>query len=234
MNKLKILIILLCSCFANTYAQVGINTSDPQEALHIAGSGSTIRVEGLDNTNNINNLGGVNNYNLMVDTSGDLSLGLQSGLLLSTARLLTPVVVQTDADSGLNDAELYQENFTLTQRALVVINYHISIEFLSFDGLAEITDGRAKIAHNFFYIGDGTTADTSRAYGMASNVYSNFISDAATNSIVNSHSEIISLDPGTYSIHMFGAVFGGGLTADASFRGIFGSDDRLDISVIYL
>ena len=234
MKKIKALIIFSFACLANIYGQVGINTTNPQEALHIAGSDSNVRVEGLNSSNNVKNLGGVNNYNMMVDLNGDLSLGLQSGLLRSVTKLTSPVVVQSDADSGLNDAELYQENFTLAQRALVVITYNVAIEFMSYDGLTKLKDGRAKIAHNYFYIGDGTTADTSKAYGMTSNVYSNYIDDGAINSVYNSHSEIISLNPGTYSIHMQGAVFGGGLTSDASFRGIFGNGDRLDISVIYL
>ena len=234
MKNIKVFIVFSFACLTNVFGQVGINTTNPQEALHIAGSDSNIRVEGLNNSNNANNLGGVNNYNLMVDTNGDLSLGLQSGLLLSETKLASPVAVQSTATAGLNAAELYQENFTLAQRALVVITYNIAIEFMSYDGLTKLKDGRAKIAHNYFYIGDGTTADTSKAYGMASNVYSNYIDDGAINSVYNSHSEIISLDPGTYSIHMQGAVFGGGLTSDASFRGIFGNGDRLDVSVIYL
>ena len=234
MKKIKVLIIFSFACLANVYGQVGINTTDPQEALHIAGSDGNVRVDGLNSSNNAKNLGGVNNYNLMVDTNGDLSLGLQSGLLSSVTKLVSPVVVQTTATAGLNAAELYQENFTLSQRALVVITYHVAIEFMSYDGLTKLNDGRAKIAHNYFYIGDGSTADTSKAYGMASNVYANYIDDAASNSVYNSRSEIISLNPGNYSIHMQGAVFGGGLTSGASFRGVFGNDDRLDISVIYL
>jgi hypothetical protein len=234
MKNIKVFIVFSFACLTNVFGQVGINTTDPQEALHIAGSDSNIRVEGLNNANNANNLGGVNNYNLMVDTNGDLSLGLQSGLLRSVTKLPSPVAVQSTATAGLNSAELYQENFTLSQRALVVITYNVAIEFKSYDGTTKLKDGRAKIAHNYFYIGNGTTADTSKAYGMASNVYSNYIDDAAINSVYNSHSEIISLEPGTYSIHMQGAVFGGGLTSDASFRGIFGNGDRLDISVIYL
>ena len=234
MKNIKIFIVFSFACLTNVFGQVGINTADPQEALHIAGSDSNIRVEGLNNANNANNLGGVNNYNMMVDTNGDLSLGLQSGLLSSESKLPSTVTVQSTVSAGLNSGELYQENFTLSQRALVVITYNVAIEFKSYDGSAKLKDGRAKIAHNYFYIGDGTTADTSKAYGMASTVYSNYIDDAANNSVYNSHSEIISLDPGDYSIHMQGAVFGGGLTTEAAFSGIFGNGDRLDISVIYL
>ena len=234
MKNIKVFLVFSFACLTNVFGQVGINTADPQEALHIAGSNSNIRVDGLNSSNNAKNLGGVNNYNLMVDTNGDLSLGLQSGLLRSVTKLSSPIELQSTATAGLNETELYQEDFSLTQRALVVITYNVAIEFKSYDGTTKLIDGRAKIAHNYFYIGDGTTADISKAYGMASTVYSNYIDDAANNSVYNSHSEIITLEPGDYSIHMQGAVFGGGLTTDASFRGIFGNGDRLDISVIYL
>ncbi len=234
MKNIKVFIVFSFACLTNVFGQVGINTADPQEALHIAGSDSNIRIEGLNNANNANNLGGVNNYNMMVDTNGNLSLGLQSGLLSSESKLPSTVTVQSTALAGLNSGELYQENFTLSQRALVVITYNVAIEFKSYDGSTKLKDGRAKIAHNYFYIGNGSTADTSKAYGMTSIVYSNYIDDAADDSVYNSHSEIISLEPGDYSVHMQGAVFGGGLTTEAAFSGIFGNGDRLDISVIYL
>ena len=156
-----------------SHAQVGIGTTSPQEALHIAGSGSTLRVEGLNSSNNNNNFGGGSSY-------------------------------------------------------------YVALDFESYDGTAKIDDGRAKVAHNYFYLGNGTTADTSKSYGMTSSVYTNINCDTATGFIYNSRSMTIALDPGTYSVHLQGAVFGGNLTADAAFRVKFGNGDRLDIQAIYL
>lgn len=170
----------------------------------------------------------------MVDNQGNLALGLQSGLLSSDTLLTTPVPILTTANAGLNEAQLYQHNFTLSQRALVVATYIVNVEFLSFDGLSRITDGRAKIAHNYFYIGDGTTPDLSAAYGMSSCVYSNFAADAANNTLINTQTQILTLPAGNHSIHMYGASYGGGVTSGAAFRSVFGNGDRLEISVIYL
>jgi len=215
-------------------AQVGIGTTSPEAALHVAGSSSTIRVDGLNNANNTKNFGGSAMYNVMVDASGDLKLGNVSSEIVSESNIASAISVQTTANSGLNSAELYTKDFTLTQRALVVVTYYVSMEFKSYDGLTNIDDGRAKVAHNYFYLGNGTTADTSKTYGMTSSVYSNWNCDTATGFVYNSRSTTIVLEPGTHSIHLNGAVYGGNITADAAFRVLFGDTDRLDVSVIYL
>lgn len=224
-----------CLAFCTTmYGQTGINTIEPKEALHVGGASAKIRVDGLNSTNNANNHGGNDLYNLMVDDKGNFALGLQSGLVYSDTKLSAPVPVLTTASAGLAEAELYQHNFTLTQRALVVVTYNVEIAFRSYDGLSSLADGRAKIAHNYFYLGDGTTADATKAYGMSSSVYANYVGNAADDAVLNSQTQILTLDPGTYSIHMYGASYGGGITAGAAFRSIFGNGDRLDISAIYL
>ena len=108
------------------------------------------------------------------------------------------------------------------------------MDFKSYDGTATIDDGRAKIAHNYFYLGNGTTANTSKAYGMTSSVYSNMNCDTATGYVYNSRSTTITLEPGTYSVHLNGAVFGGDIVPEAAFSVKFGDLDRLDIDAIYL
>lgn len=234
MNKLNIFLILLLSYGTIAVAQVGVGTDNPQEALHVSGVDSTIRVDGLSSSNDSHNLGGTANYNLMVNSEGSMTLGKQSGELLSVSNLATPVIVQTQPDSGLNASELYTRDFILEQRALVVITYYVAIDFKTFDGTNMIDDGRAKVAHNYFFLGDGAVADTAKSYGMTSVVYSNVNCDTATGYIYNSRSMTIALEAGTHSIHLQGAVYGGGLNSDAAFSASFGNGDRLDVQAIYL
>jgi len=232
--KIIITFCLLCTlCVTTSWAQVGIGTTDPQETLHVAGTNANIRIDGLNSVNNSMNLGGSNMYNVVVDADGDLSLSSVSGELSSEDSMIAPVVVQTTANSGMNSTELYSKSFTLTQKALVVITYYVSMDFEDTAG-ATIVDGRAKIAHNYWYLGDGTTPNTTKSYGMTSSVYFNSDTLTASGYVYNSRSVTIPLDAGTYSVHLNGAVFGGGLTSDAAFQVTFGAIDRLDIHAMYL
>ena len=69
MRKLLLGCILATSI---TQAQVGIGTTSPQEELHIAGETSTIRIDGLNSTNNPKNNG--LDTSLSVNGSGTIIL----------------------------------------------------------------------------------------------------------------------------------------------------------------
>ncbi len=232
MNKFYILAII---CFSTSaYAQVGLGTKTPQEDLHVSGTDSEIRIDGLNATNESDNLGGDNLYNVLVDNTGTLRLNPQSGLVSSDSNISSPISIQTSSFSGLDNDALYQKNFTLEKRALVVISYYIAVEFKSYDGTSNINDGRVKVAQNYFYLGDGTTENTGTTYGTSSCTYSNYTCDTATGNVYNSQSILVTLEAGDHSIHMKGAVYGGGLESDAAFSGIFNDSDRIDITAIYL
>ncbi len=128
-------------------AQVGVNTTTPQEELHIEGATSTIRVEGLNFANNNLNLGTIENTRVYVDTDGDLVLGDGSTdieVLFNPANYLddpldtggpdSNVIGQTGTGSGYSEAGWPRQEgpglstFTLSRNAIVEINYSISYD----------------------------------------------------------------------------------------------------------
>ncbi len=230
---MKSSLLFLCVLFQlASMAQVGIGTTNPQQELHISGNSSTIRIDGLNSSNNPSNIGdGL--YPVKVNSSGDLSLGSSPEALVSITNSMTEVNLQTTATAGLSSIELYARSFTLTQRSLVMISYTVAIEVKSFDDTGYVDDGRAKILHNYYYLGDGTNPISTTAYGLTSSVYTNSnCENTASGYMLNSNTSMQILDAGTHSIHFFGAVFGGGLSSDASFSANFGNQERLEVKVI--
>lgn len=71
---MKLIYILLIGVSFASFSQVGIGTINPQQELHIAGNSSTIRIEGLDNTNNLLNNGPGNLTAVYVTNEGNLTL----------------------------------------------------------------------------------------------------------------------------------------------------------------
>jgi hypothetical protein len=72
MKKHYLIFITLCSL--SSFGQVGIGTTTPQETLHVGGSTSTIRVEGLDQVNDPLNLGSAQLTPVFVDNQGNFTL----------------------------------------------------------------------------------------------------------------------------------------------------------------
>ena len=137
----KTLLLLLLS--TGMYAQVGVGTSTPQEALHIASPTGTMRIESLNETNSEYNGGDVDGdgdltddtFPLYVDENGDFTLELvplynsedsdpldHTGLPNSSVSLLA-----TDAD-GVVNTEITSYTITVNRQAILEVKYNISFE----------------------------------------------------------------------------------------------------------
>ena len=95
MKKLKYILAITCFAFSFAEAQVGINTIDPQQTVHVGGSNSSVQIDGLNATNNTQNVGASGTTRVFVDADGDLTLG--------SAR--TNVEILVDTDNYLEDVE---------------------------------------------------------------------------------------------------------------------------------
>lgn len=168
----KIYTFLLLTCNIITFAQVGINTTNPQEELHIAGSNSSIRVEGLNAANNVKNLGVGNTTRVFVDANGDLVLGAATNnieILFNPFNYLADPQVtgsaqsndinQTGTGSGYTSAGWPRQlgaglsTFTLLRPAIVEINY--SLSWMLQKSGNPIDDGHARIIQTFMVLRSG-------------------------------------------------------------------------------
>lgn len=167
MKKLVLHIFLMSSVAA--LAQVGVNTTTPEEELHVKGAATTIRVEGLNFANNPLNLGTKQNTRVYADAEGDLVLGSVPSdieLLFNPANYLQDPLVtggstsnqinQTGVGSGYSQAGWPRQTgpglstFTLTSNAIVEINYSLAYEIYK-SGIG-IDDYHARTVQFYVYL----------------------------------------------------------------------------------
>jgi hypothetical protein len=154
-------------------AQVGINTTNPQETLHIAGANSGVRVDALNETNNALNLKGTNSTRVFVDADGDLVLAPATNnlsIVFNAQNYLSDPkdtggadkndVLQTGTGSGYTAAGWPRiigpgtSTFTLTKPAIVEINYSLSFQVEKSGD--PIGDGHARIIQTFMVLRNGS------------------------------------------------------------------------------
>jgi len=126
------------------YSQVGINTTDPQKDLHIAGSNGTMRIDGLNTTNNSNNI--VDDpAPVYVDNNGDITLQpslVQTFMPINVIDFLSTTTISSNG--GGVTADLYTTSITLTQESLVHIVYQFSVAITRKNGDV-IVDGASRL-----------------------------------------------------------------------------------------
>jgi len=157
MKDLLIAISIFLCLFVN--AQVGIGTTDPQQDLHISGNNSTIRIDGLNSSNNSYNYGS-RPAPIYTNSDGDLTIPpspTSSEFLSNGSNMIgTPINVLTGAYGQINSSQLYKTaSFRLTQPAMVMIQYSISLVVFRRSGIyASLTvdDGKPRLITNYFYI----------------------------------------------------------------------------------
>lgn len=150
-------------------SQVGVNTTAPQEELHVEGANSTIRIEGLNAANNVLNHGVNENTRVFVDADGDLVLGNEPTDIelifnpenylddpLDTGGSDTNVINQTGSGFGYSEGGWPRQTgagldtFTLTRNAIVEINYSLSYEI--YKSGRGIDDSHARTVQFYVYL----------------------------------------------------------------------------------
>lgn len=183
--KSKIIFLIFFFIGINSKAQVngvGINEDTPQQALHLGSQTGTIRVDGLNSTNNTFNGGGVDQtYPLYVDHNGDLTLKVSAfqnsdGSDAYTTSGINGSVAITLAqlpNDGYETVEITSYTFTVARNTTLEIKYSLSVEVFANSALTIIKDQYARNITNFFTLDAATLTPTTRRYAPSSKCYFN-------------------------------------------------------------
>lgn len=252
-----------------SFAQVGIKTTNPQQGLHVGGANSTVKIDGLSYPANPNNLGPGNTTRVLVDANGDLVLGTSQNaiaLLFDSENYLKDdaepsinLVTQHGYGDGYTFAgiprDIPNSTFTLTQPAIVEINYSVSWN-IEKNANQRVNDGAARVIQTLMYfrqdnyagpvvtndldgnlIGgsfqiDSGTSTIGGGLGISGQFYSNrHLTKGETNNFHNSGSDYVKLPPGTYC-PMFSVQMAVGDAAGTGAMKLYIGTDKDEVQII--
>lgn len=225
-KRLLFLLILSINFSYSQVSGVGINEENPQQTLHLGSSTGTIRVDGLNSTNNTYNGGEVDKtYPLYVNHNGDMTLETSAynnsdgnDAYLSTDPINSEVsITLAQANDGYEVIEITSYSFTVTRLTILEIKYSLSIEVFQDNLLNIIRDPYARNITNFFTLDTPVLTPTTRRFAAHSKCYFNYnyengaasLPNASTGYIYNSGTTYVNLTPGTHTLRFYGTVCSG-------------------------
>lgn len=198
------------------YGQVGINTSHPQQTLHLGGSNSTIRINGLNSANNTGN-NGLNNSQLYVNANGDLKVKSNSPFfatnLLGSALIPSSVLVRTNTGAS-NSVTISSGSFTIGSNSWTSMLYEVGVIVQAVNQTYAISDGAPREISLRLFIDGIEISNCSSTYVNLNNSGS-----IAAGLMVLSNSIYKYLTAGTHTYRITGTVYGGSYSFDAFFGG---------------
>ena len=187
--------------------EIGINNTNPQTDLHVGGANNTIRVDAFSAANNANN-DGTRTIPLHADADGNLLLPTSPTSAAFIYNELDPIPltpVQTGTNGGLVVQIIHNTgNFTLTQRALISINYASGF-IITNTGGTSIDDPKAKLIRTRLNIMDAGSNTLIERGGHDSVSYTNQggVGTVSIGGFFNTAgSTAVLLDPGTYRVDL--------------------------------
>lgn len=246
--------LFVSALYAAQAGNVGINTNNPQQKLHVSGAKNvistnvgtsgipliapTVRIDGLNSANNTGVFATANTLNpFYVNANGEALVAKGETSYNYTApgsdAITTPVSLTVTGNLTYQlTAPLITTTFTLDRRSMVYISSTLSAEATTTAGNV-ITNGRAKALTGILQF---TAAPTASGIPLNSSYISDgtaFTNGAATGSLNNfklsSTTETV-LPAGTYTI----VLLGGGISGNGdNFQVIFGggNGDKLNVFV---
>lgn len=248
MKKITFLFILVLARMV-IYAQSGVNTTTPQQQLQVSGATSstpigtagiklvnpTIRIDGLNNTNNTvakNSSSVVQPVDVTQDgdfiLSPNLAIPLFSNLPGTDA--INPAVTVTTTDTLFKSLTLKTYTFTLNQTSMVHFLASVSASVFNTSG-TRAGDGKNKICSSTFRFtsapaGSGIALNTSFGTEMF-DYYNTSTTIGTTGNMYLQPEAYLVLPPGSYTVILLGQALGSSFTFSAVFGQ--GTDDMVSI-----
>lgn len=216
------LCVFTCTLTNAQVAGVGLNEDNPQQTLHLGTSSGTIRVDGLNESNNDYNLGSTNTYTLYVDYEGDMTLHNGTAYnnngndAFTSADIIDSEAIIFDGDSdGIDVAEIYSFNITVNRPSLLLIKYNLSFEVFQNTEEDALQDKKARRVNTYFKLDTAT-----RKYCHVSKSYSGGSTTNVTGMFYNmSSSYMLIPTAGTHTVTVYGEI-SSGLKADDPNTGL--------------
>lgn len=192
---------------------VGVNTSNPQQKLHIGGSNSTIRISAFDSLNHESNSSSTVTAPLYVNSDGVLTLEFEpyyasEGTDDFDGLLSTSTILQPTGHQEVVEQLLYTKTVYVPRPSYVHISYSLSFSVARNQKNESISDGLARIIQTYIKVDA-----LSRQYGKVAQCYINESTTGANRVLFNSASAYIQLEEGYHTIKFFGGVGSDSATA---------------------
>ena len=253
MKYLYIIIFVFISNMA--FSQVGIGTVSPLEELHIAGDGTTIRIDSQNSTNNPLYNNGVDLASVFVDGKGDLTLDDGSGstgvspfdFLIENHNFIpdnphgvavdTGTVINNGLGVSLVENVISSVMVVVPQDALIEVKFGVTVIIEGSDlslgpPYADITYDQSIKIGLYFVVdidNDGLSpAELSKKYGFHGQFYETQYGGIQGYSYMNSDAYLM-VPEGTHTIYFYGVV--GDQNVNYTSAGFGGHRDYLRIRV---
>lgn len=212
---------------------VGINTVDPQQKLHIGGTDSNMRIDAFNGDNNTSNTSQTVTAPLYVDHQGVLTLEFEpyyasDGNDDFDGNSGSSIVTQDVGNEAIVEQIIFQSAEIYVPRpSYIQVTYSMSFSVKYDRNGNPITDKLARIIQNYITVDGVLSQDGSgnpRKYAMAAVCFINGAADGANEVLYNSGSAYIFVEEGVHTLNFHGAVGSGSSTASTVVHFGMGQD----------
>jgi len=202
--------LLIFSTFG--FAQVGIGTTIPEAALHVAGESATVRLESLSQANNVLN-DGTKLAPSYVEKNGNITLsssqtGTTSISIIDASSTFSSKVLASNIGASNTTTNIYSYQIITQAESFIEVKYSLSYNIFASYNMGNQTgirifDGESRQIKTFF-----TITGIANEFGQISQNYYNISTNGGSGTFYNNGFDYITLPAGTYTINFYANIAG--------------------------